>query len=98
AEFAVVVPAVVLVLACCLAALHLATQQLRLQDAAALTARSVARGEPPRIDRLVAGATARVESRGNLVCVIAQAPGPAAAGWLGSLTIGASSCALGQGR
>ena len=39
------IPAVMLVLAACMLCFQLASQQLRLQDAAAITARALARGD-----------------------------------------------------
>lgn len=66
AEFAAVVPAVMLVLAACLLCFQLASQQLRLQDAAAITARALARGSSaPAFPG--AAVTTRVE--GELLCV-----------------------------
>ena len=46
AEFAAVLPAVVLVLAVCLSGVQVATAQLRLQDASADASRLLGRGEP----------------------------------------------------
>lgn len=71
AEFAVVVPAVILLLALCLSAMQVATLQIRLQDAASLAARSVARGggSPASALGLVRGASADIDRRGDLVCV-----------------------------
>lgn len=65
AEFAAVIPAVVLVLAGSLVCLQLGSQQLRLQDAAAVTARALARGEAAPT---YAGATRATEQRGDLLC------------------------------
>lgn len=91
------VPAVIIVLVCCLAGMQLATQNLRLQDAAATAARSAARGDPIGTG-LVEGATIRVEHRGDLVCVTASAPGASRGGVIGAITVTASSCALDGGR
>ncbi|MEQ1735250.1 MAG: TadE family type IV pilus minor pilin [Rhodoglobus sp.] len=96
AEFAVALPAVVLVFAACLTGMQVAGQQLRLQDAAAHAARTVARGEPAsgaasRAAREVPGATLAQRVDGDLACVTLSAP--AAFG----LTISASSCALSGG-
>jgi hypothetical protein len=99
AEFATVIPAVLLVLAACLAGLQLSSQQVRLQQEAAVAARSVARGEPPGVaSALVPGSTLRVEHRGELACVTASARGSTAAGLIGAFTVSASSCALDGGR
>ena len=97
AEFAVALPAVVLVLALCLTGMQAVGQQLRLADAAAHAARSLARGEPSdvaaaRAAREVPGASITQSADGDLTCVTASAP--AALG----LTVTASSCALSGGR
>lgn len=92
------VPAVILVLACCLSGLQLSTQQLRLQSAAAVSARSAARGESVPVEGLVDGTTATIERNGNLVCVRVTAPGRAIAGLFGAVTLTASGCALAGGQ
>jgi hypothetical protein len=93
AEFAVVLPAVVVVLACCLSAMQVAGQQLRLQDAAALAARSAARDDGTGVAaRLVPGSTVSRWTDGELECVTLTAPAV-----LG-LELAASSCAAGGGR
>lgn len=99
AEFATVIPAVLLVLAACLASLQLSTQQVRLQQAAAMAARSVARGEGVEASSaLVPGSTMQVEHRGELACVTASARGSTVGGLIGAFTVSASSCALDGGR
>jgi Flp pilus assembly protein TadG len=99
AEFATVIPAVLLVLAACLSGLQLSTQQVRLQQAAAMAARSVARGESMGVASvLVAGSTLRVQYRGELACVTASARGSTVGALLGAITVSASSCALDGGR
>ena len=102
AEFATVIPAVVLVLACCLGGVRLATDHLVLQDAAADAARIVARGEgladaTERTRRMFPQATASREDSGDLICVTLQSPA-ALSGLLRSTTLTASSCALAGGR
>ena len=102
AEFAAVLPAVILVLAGCLSCVQVAGQQLRLQDAAADAARVVARGEGQAAAaalaaRLVPEASLSQSSDGDLVCVRLAAPS-APFGILLGITLGASSCALGGGR
>jgi Flp pilus assembly protein TadG len=97
AEFAVALPAVVLVLAACLTGMQVAGQQLRLADAAAHAARSLARGEAAdataaRAAREVPGAALAQWVDGDLACVTLRAP--AAFG----LTISAQSCALAGGK
>ncbi|MFM9876429.1 MAG: TadE family type IV pilus minor pilin [Rhodoglobus sp.] len=97
AEFAVALPAVVLVLAACLTGMQVAGQQLRLADAAAHAARSLARGEAPdraaaRAAREVPGASITQWTDADLLCVTVTAPGALA------LTLTATSCALSAGR
>lgn len=70
AEFAVAVPAVLLVLAACLGGLRVGTERLRVVDAAAQSARLAAIGEPvgapaARIGARVTG----VVRTGETVCV-----------------------------
>lgn len=94
-------PAVILVLACCLAGAQIGTQQLRLQDAAATAARSASRGESPAVvadqaRQLVPGASVSRTDRGGLACVtltLQQAAGP---GLLAAVTLQASGCALAE--
>ena len=95
AEFAIALPAVMVVLACCLSGLQVAGTQLRLQDAAAAAARSLARGEPASVAALLMpGATVSRHTDGDLVCATATVR---AAGLL-PLVLRATSCALGGGR
>ncbi len=99
AEFAVTLPAVLLVLACCLSGLQLAGQQLRLQDAAAVTARAVARGGTSQIAASVApGARVSTFVNGALDCVQLDASSTAALTVLLPLTLSATSCAPGAGH
>jgi Flp pilus assembly protein TadG len=96
AEFAVALPAVVLVLAIGVGALAAGSRQVRLQDAAADAARLGARGEPAArvhaaVTGAVPGATAGIQTRGDLLCVTASAPAV-----LG-LRITADACALAGG-
>jgi hypothetical protein len=96
AELAVALPAVVLVLACCLSGMAAAGQQLRLTDAAALAARTLARGGDPQalVARLVPGAHVSRNADGDLACATLTMP----AGGPLPLTLTARSCALGGGR
>ncbi|MCU1421850.1 MAG: hypothetical protein JWN36_1501 [Microbacteriaceae bacterium] len=80
-------PAVVIVLACALGAMQLVTEQLRLQDAAAVAARTLARGDP--------GASISSAGTDGLVCVTATARGHGLPP-LGALALTARSCALGN--
>lgn len=75
AEFAIALPAFVLVIALGLGALTAGSVAVRLQDAAADAARLAARGEPDRaagvVGGAVSGASAAVGVNGDLVCVTA---------------------------
>lgn len=102
AEFAVALPAVILLFAFLLAAGAAGITQLRLEEAARAGARSLARGENSGelqgiVRRLAGeGATAGVASDGNWVTVTASA---AVGGSLGSLipwTLTASASARGE--
>lgn len=102
AEFAVVMPALLLVLATALGGVQLAGLQLQAQDAAADAARSYARGESAgtvaaRLQRQLPGARVVRSRRGDLVCarVEVSASGPIAR--LGVTAVG-TSCALAGGR
>ncbi|WP_307219633.1 TadE family type IV pilus minor pilin [Microbacterium sp. SORGH_AS_0888] len=97
AEFAVALPAVVVVIALGVAALGAGARQVRLQDAAADAARLLARGDDRgraagAVEASVSGAGMAVEEVADLVCVTATAP----AG-LPGLTLQARSCALAGG-
>ncbi|WP_460720064.1 TadE family type IV pilus minor pilin [Microbacterium aureliae] len=99
AEFAVALPAVVLVLAFGLGALGTGVRHVQLQDAAADAARLAARGESPErvsaaVSAAVPGASATRTVREDLVCVTATAPAPLAI--LGEVR--ATGCALDGGR
>jgi Flp pilus assembly protein TadG len=101
AEFAAVVPAVILILVVCLGTVHLAGRRLILQDAASDTARILARGEPSaateRARQLVPGVTVGSRDRDGMVCAILSAPVAVAGGMLGTVSLTASSCALAAG-
>lgn len=102
AEFATAMPAVILVLAFCLAGGQLANQQLRLQDAASTAARAASRGEPAttvaaRVRALVAGASVNRSDRDGLVCVTVALPA-ALPGLASAVTLAASACALAEAR
>jgi len=96
AEFAVALPAIVLVLVFGVGALAAASRQVRLQDAVADAARLSARGEPEQrahdaVAGTVSGASVEIGRRGDLVCVSASAPA------LLGLRISADGCALAGG-
>lgn len=100
AEFAVVVPAVVLVIALTAGCLAAAGRQVRLEQGAAQAARLAARGEPAdRVAGIVAavagGAVDGVSDDGDLVCVSASAPTRLP---LPVPPLRARSCALSGGR
>lgn len=97
AEFAVSLPAVILVLAIALGLLGAGARQVRLQDATADAARLAARGESEEraLSALAAaGGTGTIEPRGDLVCVVATAPIPLV---LPLPPLRAASCALAGG-
>jgi hypothetical protein len=96
AEFAVALPAVVLVLVVGVGALAAASRQVRLQDAVADAARLSARGEAASrvheaVSAAVGGATVDISPHGDLVCVSASAPA------LLGLRVSARGCALAGG-
>lgn len=97
AEFAIVMPAIVFVLALCLSALGIAGHQVRVVDAAAMAARTLGRGETTAVAsavvaRLVPGAVLARLRNGDLECATVSSTVP-----LG-LVLTATSCALGGGR
>jgi hypothetical protein len=97
AEFAAVLPAVIVVLVVSMGAFHLAGEQLRLQGVAAGAARSFARGSSAgSLAGQVPGATLIEIRRGDLTC--ARASARASLGILVGFSLEASSCALGDGR
>lgn len=100
AEFAAVVPALILVLAACLGCLRLGTAQLLLGDAAAVAARSEARdpGSAVRVAGMLApGAAVSVSTRGEFRCVSLTAQ-PLDRPPLDTITLSASQCAPADAR
>lgn len=98
AEFAAVMPAVILILVVGLFAMQVAGEQLRLQSAAGDAARLIGRGAPGAasvVARVSQGARFDQEDKGDLVCVVATAP--ATLGILAGFTLSATSCALRDG-
>jgi len=102
AEFAVVLPAVVVVLLLGIGALSSAARLVRLQDAAADAARLVARGETldhaaGAVGTAVPGSSFASAAHDDVVCVTATAPGATVPllSLLPPLT--ASACALAGG-
>ncbi|MBN9177855.1 MAG: TadE family protein [Microbacterium sp.] len=99
AEFAVVLPAVVLVVALAIGGLAAAGRQVRLEHGAAQASRLAARGESDaRVTAIVAavagGAVESVSRDGGLVCVVASAPAGVP---LPLPELRARACALGEG-
>ncbi len=79
AEFAVTVPAVILVVLLSVSVLLTAGRLVRLEQAVAQGARLAARGESDErvrstVARLVDGATVVIQPRGELVCVESTVP------------------------
>ncbi|KQQ03921.1 MULTISPECIES: TadE family type IV pilus minor pilin [unclassified Rathayibacter] len=98
AEFAVVLPAVVVVLALCLGSVAASAQYVRLVDATADGARAASRGDDAArpVHRVDGGATVGTVEDDGLVCVRVEAslhPLPAVA-----VPVSVRSCALGGGE
>lgn len=92
AEFAAALPAVLLCLALCVAAVQAGAQQAQLVGAAAQAARELGRGDEPTAGG--AGAVREVENDGRLVCVRLTAPsGVTGLGGLG-ISVTARACAM----
>jgi hypothetical protein len=97
AEFAVALPAVLLVLAMVLGGIQLGALQVRVQDAAADAARSLGRGDSAvvvagRLAQQVPGARWTSTRSGALICAHLETSAAGAAALLG-LTVSATSCA-----
>jgi hypothetical protein len=95
AEFALVAPMAVVLIAACVAALGVATESIRLADAAGVSARALGRGDDAVaaavVERLAPGASMSVD-RESLVCirlerVVRLGPFP------GAIPLSARSCA-----
>jgi Flp pilus assembly protein TadG len=99
AEFAVVLPAVLLVLAVCVGAASLSVQRIGVESAAAAAARIVARGDgsgsaDAAVDRAIGRASLRLERSGAFVCAeVTALAGFTTARSLG-VTVSGRSCAL----
>jgi Flp pilus assembly protein TadG len=96
AEFAVALPAIALVLAASLAAVHVAAVQVRLADAAADAARALGRGEGESVaagiaSRNAAGARLSTSVEEPFVCATLTGR---AGGVLSALELHAESCAM----
>jgi hypothetical protein len=99
AEYAAALPAVVLLLALVLTAFSAGAQAVRLQDAAGLAARGLARGEPAEgvarmVQAIVPGAALERRDQAELVCAVVTAR---SAGLLAGVGLEAESCALVEG-
>ena len=97
AEFALILPAVALLLAAGVGIVHLGAVQVALADAAADAARMIGRGDAAgaagRIGSVSPGAGSTVEHAGPFVCVTATSP--VTIGPLGALfSLTARGCAL----
>lgn len=99
AEFAVVLPAVLLVLVLCVGAASVSLERIAVQSAASAAARAAARGEAGgSVDAAVrasaAGAAVALRREGDFVCAsVTTVAGFAAARFVG-VRISGSSCAL----
>jgi hypothetical protein len=99
AEFAAALPAVLVVLACCLGGVQVVGQQVRMSDAAADVARLLARGDGagPAAGLLASvgpGTVLAQERHGEFVCARLSAPSAFAPFAAAGLSLGARSCAL----
>jgi len=96
AEFAVALPAVLVVLALGAGVLASFATTVRVQQITAEAARLLGRGDEDALSRLAeAGATASVDRGGGVVCVRASAPVPLG---LPLPPVAARACALDGGR
>lgn len=101
AEFAIVLPVLVLLIAFGVGALGATSARVRLEDAAADAARLVARGDDraaaaDAVARAMDGARLRLAERDGLVCATASASARVAGVVVVPVT--ATSCALDGGR
>ncbi len=100
AEFAVVLPALVLIIAAGLAMVSVVLAQVRCVDAAREAARAAARGEPPDVVRSAAvraspaGAHVDVGSAGEEVRATVSAPAGRVGGLLPAFHVSATAVAL----
>ncbi|GAA4166080.1 hypothetical protein GCM10022286_30140 [Gryllotalpicola daejeonensis] len=99
AEFAVVLPSVMLVLALCLGAVNVIGQQVALGSLAASGARMLARGDDPgavraQVVSAAPGAALAQSTDGAFVCVALTRPARFGPVGLGSFAPSARDCAL----
>ncbi|OZD47363.1 hypothetical protein CH252_21010 [Rhodococcus sp. 06-1477-1B] len=96
AEFAVALPAVMIVLALGVGVLGSVATTVRVQQVTAEAARLLGRGDAQALARIAeVGATATVDRSGGVVCVTASAPVPLG---LPLPPVAARACALDGGR
>ncbi|RFA15458.1 hypothetical protein B7R21_03885 [Subtercola boreus] len=103
AEFAVALPAVILVLMLAVAALQGAALQVRVVDAAAVAARTLARGEAGgdvggRLHQLLGEYSLGTANEGDFLCATVSAPIRFGAFGSAGFDASARSCALAGGR
>jgi Flp pilus assembly protein TadG len=99
AEFAVAIPAVIALLIMCATGVQVENEQLQLQSAAAIAARSSSRGDNPaltakRLEQAAPGAQLSVTRRDGMVCAHVSRASSGAIQSLLDVTLAASSCAL----
>jgi hypothetical protein len=92
AEFAIAVPAVLVMLAVCLGGLRIGTERLRLVDAAAQSARLAALGASPEAPATSVGATVATRTRTQETVCVALRREVVVLG--ASVPIDATACAL----
>lgn len=102
AEFATVLPAVLLMLVLIIGVFQGVSQQLRVVDAAAVAARSVARGESvdtakDRVTSLIGSHDLTSSSEGEFVCVSLSSPVHVLSVLVGGIILSARSCSLAGG-
>ena len=90
AEFALMLPAVVFILALVLGACAVGATQIKLEESARLGARAAARGETPETVSRIAGEidsdfVVQVMDEGTMMTVIARTQAPGVIGALGSV-------------
>lgn len=99
AEFAVVLPGVVLVLALCLGAVNVIGQQVALGSLASSGVRMLARGDDPgavrsRVAAAAPGASLAQSADGAFVCIALERQARFGPVGLGTVTLSARDCAL----
>ncbi|WP_422761106.1 TadE family type IV pilus minor pilin [Mycetocola saprophilus] len=99
AEFAIVMPAVLVLLALCLGVLAAGTTRSRLWDVAGQSARASARGDPEQsimaqARELLPGVAVKVDSQASLVCATADIPIGGVVGRMLPLRLEARVCTL----